>query len=213
MPISIVPKALYPFVPQAAGVPALLRSGAAILDTLTFGQLGIADALGDIIGTGLESWGIFNSDGDPVADYDSIFSLDYDNQTKISDYPVELGGFASYNKVNNPYDIGIIITCGGSADRRADCLTALQLAKDSTDLYSVFTPTDTILDANIVGIGYSSRAEAGATLLSVRLTLREVRQTGQATMSAPQSPSAFLPQAQGQVQTVDDTQIDVTGFA
>lgn len=213
MVMPIVPKPLFPFVPNLPGIPAVLRDKAASLDIFTLNLLGISDALGNIIGTGLDPWGIFDENGDSIADYDSIYSLDYDNQTRISDYPVENGGFESYNKVNNPYDSFIVINCGGSAARRSACLTSINTAKDSTNLYSVLTPSDAILDAMVLGYSYSARAEEGATLLTIRITLREVRETAKGKLAEPKTPNAFLPQAQGQIQTVDDPKIDFSGFA
>jgi hypothetical protein len=212
MSIDLVPKPLYPLVPQVAGVPALLRGGAAILDTLTFNQIGFGDALGDIIGTDPSKWGIFSEQGDSIADYDSIYSFDYTNASAISNFPVEEGGFTSYNKVANPYDIEVVINCGGGAARRSACLTALQLARDSTDLYSIFTEIDTILNANLVNLSYRQTANEGAGLLTARLQFIEVRNTASANYANPKTPNAFDPESGGQLQPVEDQNIDVAGW-
>lgn len=203
MPILTVPKSLYPVVPQLPGVPALLRSGATILDGLTLGYLGFGDALSDLIGADPVKWGIFDQDGQPVADYDSVFTMDYNNDSTISEYKVEEGGFTSFNKVDNSYDSVVVLNCGGSESRRAACLIALQQARASLDLYAIFTPTDTILDANIIGLSYASRATEGSNMLTAHLLLKEVRKNATATFSQPSTASAFLPRAQGQIQTVD----------
>ncbi len=213
MPIDIIPKALYPLVPQLPGVPALLRGGAAILDTLTFGAIGFGDILDGLIGAETDKWGVFDEGGNKIADYDSVYTLDFKNDARISDFPVEEGGFTSYNKVASPYDSIVVLTCGGSESRRATCLSSLKLAQTTLDLYSIFTPTDSITDANLIGLSYSSTAQEGAGMLTAHLTFREVRKTATATLVEPKSPSAFAGQSQGQIQTVDDPAIDVSGFA
>lgn len=213
MPIDLIPKALYPLVPQLPGVPALLRGGAAILDTLTFNTIGFGDALSDIIGTDPSKWGIFDEQGNPIADYDSVYSFDYRNNAIVSNFPVEDGGFTSYNKVATPYDIEVVLNCGGSAARRSGCLTALQLARDSLDLYSIFTEVDTILNANCVNLSYRHTATEGATLLTVRLQFEEVRKTASSTYATPKVPNAFDPQSGGQLQPVDVPDIDVSVIA
>lgn len=213
MPIDLIPKPLYPLVPQVAGVPALLRGGAAIFDTLTFNTIGFGDALGDVIGTDPSKWGVFDDQGTPIADYDSVFSVDYTNNSRVSNFPVEEGGFTSYNKVATPYDVEVILNCGGSPARRSACLTALQLARDSVDLYSIFTEIDTILNANCVNLSYRHAAEEGAAILTARLQFLEVRNTATANFTNPKVPNAFDPQSGGQLQPVEDQTIDTSGFA
>lgn len=213
MPIVTVPKELYPLVPQFPGVPPLLRSGAQILDTLTFGQIGFGDVVDEIFGADTSKWGVFNENGEPVADYDSVFTFDYTNENRISDYPVEEGGFASYNKVATPFEVQIALTCGGSEQRRASTLANVKLAAESMDLFAVFTPTDSLVDSNIVGLSYGSRADQGATLLTMILHMREIRKTATATPADPKSFTASSPQSQGQIQTVDDPAIDASVFA
>jgi len=212
MAIDLIPKALYPLVPQVAGVPALLRGGAAILDTLTFGKIGFGKALDDIIGADPSKWGVFDEQGQPIADYDSVFTVDYTNAAKISNFPVEDGGFTSYNKVATPYDIEVVLNCGGSDARRSTCLTALQLARDSIDLYSIFTPLDTILNANCVNLSYRHSATEGATILTAHMQFQEVRKTASSTYAAPKFPNAFDPQSGGQLQPVDDQTLDTSGM-
>jgi hypothetical protein len=211
MAIDIVPKSLYPIVPQAAGVPALLRNGAQILDTVTLGAFGISDSLNSVIGTDFVKWGVFDAAGNSIADYDSMSAATYRNESRISDYPIEGGSFAAYNKVDNPYDVLIVLNCGGDEARRASFLASVEAARTSLDLYTVTTPEYTFRNVNFVGIDYQRSTRDGGTMISVQLIGREVREIS-ASYSSPKNPEVSDMLNQGLIQTIDDPNIDLTGF-
>lgn len=210
MPIDLIPKSLYPFVPQALGVPALLRGGAQILDSITLGALGIGDALTAIIGAEPVKWGVFDTNGNPVADYDSVYATAYQNESRISDYPVEQGAFAAYNKVDNPFDVMVTLNCGGDEARRAAFLAACESVRKSLDLYAVMTPEYTFQNVNFTGINYQRSVRDGAYMVSVQLIGREVREKN-AAYSSPQDPGASDTVESGMVQSVDDPTLTVAG--
>lgn len=214
MTIDLIPKSLYPLVPNAPGVPALLRSGAQILDTATLGYLGIGNALNSIIGYPKTEWGVFDPSGSIFADYDSFNALQtYNNEASISDYPVENGGFASYNKVDSPFDIVATLHCGGNTDRRARFLQACENARASLDLYSVLTPERTFRNVNFVGLNMRRETTNGANMLIITLIGREVRQNTSANYSQPKSESAATVLDQGQLQPIDIPSLgDLTGI-
>lgn len=208
MPLPIIPKSLYPLVPNVAGVPALLRSAAVILDTLTFGVFGVAN----ILGVDPVRWGVFNKNGDPIATFDNVLSVDVRDSCRISNYPIENGSFKSYNKVENPFDVRIVLTRGGTEAQRAEFIAALGEAKRSLETVSVVTPEVTYESATIEAFDYVRQITDGAGMIKAVLTLVEVRQISAAKFSQPKSISAADPRSTGQVQTVDDPSIDVTGF-
>ncbi len=214
MPMPIIPVALYPLVPNVAGVPTLLRSVATIADTATGGYLGISDALDDLIGADPVLWGVFDDSGNPVALADSVISFDYRNSSRISDYPVEQGAFASYNKVANPYDAKVRMVCGGSEADRALFISALDAAAKSLDLYTVTTPEVTYENANIENFDYKREIKNGAYMIIADIYLREIRESATAAFSSPQQPTGADPQSQGQVQTysVDSPSVTVTSI-
>lgn len=212
MPIDPIPKSLYPVVPQALGVPALLRSGAQIIDTITLGKLGISDALASIIGAEPIKWGVFDIDGNAIADYDSVFATEYRNESRISDYPIEQGSFSTYNKVDNPFDVMVILNCGGDESRRATFLAACERVRKSRDLYTVMTPEYTLQSVNFYGMNYRRSARDGAYMLSVELLGREVREKN-AAYSSPKDPGASDAVESGMVQSVDDPTLSVAGVA
>ena len=207
MAMEFIPKALYPLVPNAPGVPALLRNGVKVLDTLTLGVFGLSGALDSLIGAEPVQWGIFSmKTGRPVAMADSVVSLDYRNAARISDYPVEQGAFASYNKVDNPYDIKVRMTCGGSQARRGEFIAAIEAASRSLELYLVLTPERSFSNANIEAWDCRREAANGAGIIIADLHMREVRQTATAAFNAPKTPAAADPLSQGQGQTFPVTQ-------
>lgn len=209
--MDIIPKALYPLVPNAPGVPALLRNGVKVLDTLTLGVFGLSGALDSLIGAEPVQWGVFSQKtGLPVALADSVVSMDYRNGSRISDYPVEQGAFASYNKVATPYDVKVRMTCGGSQARRGDFVAAIEAASRSLDLYLVLTPERSYPSANIEAWEYRREVNNGAGMIIADLYLREVRETATAAFSTPKAPAAADLQAQGQVQTFPVTQSVIT---
>ena len=70
-------------------------------------------------------WGIFDQSLQPVIVGDSCLLVDYRKEFRISDYPIEQGDFASYNKVETPYDFKMTFTKGGSSSDRQTFLTAV----------------------------------------------------------------------------------------
>ena len=211
MAIDIIPKSLYPLVPQVPGVPPLLRNAAQIIDTVTLGYLGVSDALNSIIGAPTVKWTVFDDTGASIADYDSILAFGYQNELRISDYPVEQGQFASYNKTNNPYDGVVTFTCGGSDERRTAFLSALENAKDSMQTYTVTTPDYSYRNVNFVAIRTQRTSRDGATLLTVEMMGREIRNTGTSTYPKPKSDAGYTIVEQGMIQTVDDPNFDASG--
>lgn len=201
MPMPIIPKALYPVVPFAPGIPPMLRNLAKIADTATFGLLGASDALSSVIGQPpIPQWGVFDKNGVTVAIADTVLSVEYRNGSRLSDYPLEQGAFASYNKVANPYDVKVRMVCGGDEAGRAVFIAAIEAASRSLDLYTIRTPEVTYQNANIESWDYKRETSNGAYQIIADLYLREVRQTASAAFSAPKSPSAASVVSLGQVQ-------------
>lgn len=226
MAMDIIPKAIYPVVPNAPGVPALLRDVAKIADTATLGLLNISGALDGLIGAEPVRWGIFNAFGQPVAIADSIISVEYRNGSRISDYPMEQGAFASYNKVANPYDVRVRMSCSGSqatgaifsngtgSSIRADFLAAIEAASRTLDLYTVVTPEATYTNANIEHWDYRREVGNGSGIIIADVYLREIRETATAAFLSPKSVGAADPKSQGQVQTfpVSNPAVTVTAI-
>jgi hypothetical protein len=212
MPLPVVPKSLYPLVPFAPGIPAVLRSGAAILDAATLNKLGIGDALNSFLGSNAPKWGLYDTDGNPVVFADSVEAFDYNSGSSVSNYPIEGGKFSSYNKVANPYDIVLRMNCGSAIDNRVDFLVGLENAAASLELYTVVTPEFVYHDANVVSFNYRRESTSGANKIIADVHITEVRQVEASQFTNTKSDSAVGAVSLGQIQPVGDVDFDPGEF-
>ena len=175
-------------------------------------------------------WGIFTSltpsktptvspNGAPSAaptevltGYNTVVGFDFSVDAQLPTYPVEQGGFSSYNKVQLPFGARLqYAVSGGAIKVNQFLLKALSLEKD-TNLYTVLTPVQTLQNVNVKHVDYKQTSRAGITLLTVNVWLDEIRQTATSTtpisttgnqISATQTrtPSAQAQTQSGVVQT------------
>lgn len=194
----------FPDVPFAPGVPDVRRSAVGI--GAVSGVLGAvlgADFFGFLDGVLGTEWGLYDKNGVQIILPDSVIAFDYRGEQRISKYPVELGSFSSYNKVALPYDIRILMTCGGQgAMTRDQFLQQLELLKETTELYDLATPDFTYQNVNLVRFDYRRTSAQGVTLLTVDAQFEEVRQTAVAIYSAAAEPQGQPVTSIGAVQPV-----------
>lgn len=183
----------FPNVPKLPGVPALPRSPN--FPPLLRAGLGLVQGMLWRIFQVQTRWGIWDSKGKPLGDpskftgliggaleaagLDSTLStgsVDYSKETRVSDFPIEGGAFASYNKVETPASPQVVLCMQGSEKNRRTFLEAIDKACKSTDLYSVVTPEVTYINYTVERYNYARHNAKGATLLIVEITLKEVRQ-------------------------------------
>ena len=188
-----MPTIPFPDVPKLPGVPALPRSPK--FPPLVRAGLGLVQGMLWRVFQVQTRWGIFDSAGKPLGDPAkftglignaldaaglgstlSTNSVDYSKETKVSDFPIERGSFASYNKVEAPASPIVTLCLTGGEKNRRTFLEAIDKACKSTDLYDVVTPEVTYIDYSVERYNYSRRASKGATLLIVEITLKEIRQ-------------------------------------
>ena len=154
-------------------------------------------------------WGIFDSALKPVFDVDTCVEVGYKGETKVSQFPVERGSFANYNKVQEPYQIRLQLAVGGDGRRIQAFLQALEIAKNSTNLYVVQTPEKLYLDACMTGYNYKRTATNGRNMITADIELVEIRQVSNNYTSVAnpvgkvKSKNAVSAQPIGKVQVVD----------
>lgn len=203
--------ARYPFpnVPQAAGVPQVVRSPA--FPNTTPPALGTALALGRLALalTRDSGWGIYRDfavedltarrDFDqrhaddppedkpkfigvvrgtqkPVLVPDSFMDFGYRQEWTVTTAPMELGGFAAYNKVNNPFEASVRLIKGGSLKERHDFLAKIDEIARSLQLYKIVTPEKTYLACNISRYEVTRKGAGGAYFLAeVDIFFTEIR--------------------------------------
>lgn len=209
MPDILVPE--YPDVPNLPGVPPVLRNPLANL-AQTVTELVNGDVIGVLTDALRPVWGIFNSYGNPVAIADTVTTLEYRGDSRISSYPQELGSFGSFNKVQTPYEARVQLVCGRTLADRELFLAEIEAAKQSTDLYTIVSPEATYANANIIAYDVRRETRNGATLLKVNVHLEEVRVTAIAAFANTQNSASADPASQGQVQPQAPTAAQSTLF-
>lgn len=202
--------------------------------------LAVIAELGDLAGIDILNpragdWMILSNDGSPAIIPDTVARFDYRGESRVSDYPVEQGAFASYNKVATPFDVRMVMVCSGlnyaqsiaqtiksaiglsvgqNPMQKSAFLDTLDYMLATTDLFSIVTPDRTYNSVNLVHYDFKRETTNGATLLIVEAWFREIRVTGQATYArASASPSAADPVGLGTVHPGDGVTVTLVGPA
>lgn len=193
--MSLIP---FPNVPNVAGVPALWRSATIpTVDALV--NQGISAALEAIFGS--ERWGIYDQAGNLALDHDVFGGIEFKNASLVSTYVQEEGAFASYNKVNTPYDCRVRLLVGSDVVRRNSFLTALDLMLKSIDTYSVVTPDFTYTEATLQNYQYRRTSRSGVRIIEADLWFLEVRKAIGSEQPQPSEPAGADSISLGQIQT------------
>lgn len=196
---------VFPDVPKVPGVPAVARSlvnpGNATEPQLTEDSI-------TVTATAKNQWGVYTKAGALALDPDTIAAVGYDAEYRIADYPIEEGGFESYDKVALPFQNRVIMSKGGTLAQRRDFIKAVEELRSGLDLYSIVTPEWTYIGVNIVRVGIDRSREQGAGLITVELQLQEIRQSATSSFSATRDPASADAVSNGSVQpqaTTTDT--------
>lgn len=222
--MAIIPKPQFPNVPKLPGVPQLLRSNSfpASPGPLIGGVVAVGRLLQALFAQ--PTWGIYKQlppagnisvtiggvtvnstpapargNIQPVVTPDNVLDFGYRNDYETSDYPVQDGGFFSYNKVANPYEASVRMSKGGSVQDRQKFLSQIESILGTTDLYYILTPERTYKNVNPMRFELTRRGAGGAYFLTeVDLFFREIRSvTAQYTTTAVATTNAQQPSAQG----------------
>lgn len=162
----------------------------------------------DVIGVGgsPSQWGIFLN-GNPVVLADNVVSLEYKQDFSISNYPVEQGSFASYNKVQRPSEVRLRFSTGGSVADRQAFLDSIAAIIGDTNLYDVVTPEETYSNQNLIRQGYVRHANEGLGLVVVDVSCQEVRPASLATSSTTTTANTGNASADTSIVSTDAAQI------
>ena len=123
---------------------------------------------------------------------DSIVSMDYKREYKISDAPQELGAFQSYNKVQKPAVIHLRMAKGGSEVDRGSFLNWVDEQAKGTELYAIRTPECYYLGYNIQSYDYRKSSTDGAGIAIVDVEFIEVRETVTSSIGSTIAPSVVI---------------------
>jgi len=191
----------FPDVPNVPGVPPLLRDPLA--DPATVVQLLTGDVVGLISSLNAPQWGLFQN-GDPVVTSDSVVTMEYKQDWAVADFPIEQGSFASYDKVDLPYDVKFRFACGGSISDRQTFLDSIAAIAGTLDVYDGVTPEEVYPNLNVTHYDYS-RSNSNVGLLIVDVWCIQIRDDVTQSFSNTQAPSGADPVSNGTVQPTPAT--------
>ncbi len=159
-------------------------------------------------------WGIFQN-GTPIITADSVASMEYRQEWLLSDFPVERGGFETYDKVYVPYQVRFRFTAGGSESNRQALLDSVAAVAGDLNLYDAASPEAIYINCNITHYDYRRTAVNGVGLIQVDVWLEEVRIVGSTNSDTTmpsgtqtgetRAPSGASPVNDGSVQPVAPT--------
>lgn len=203
LPPPIVPPK-YPNVPNAPGVPPVLRQAGQIENTAV---LLVSDAL--IVFQYFYQklqWGIFLN-GLPAIVGDTLDDFDFRQGYRIATAPQEQGAFVSYNKVQDPFEGAITFYVSDTTAARARLLAQVQAAIESLDTgYAFVMPEKAYTSVNVVRQQFRRvRTRGGVTMLAIDVSIEQVRVTGTAQFSNTVNPTSAAPANGGTVQAQPPT--------
>lgn len=185
-------------VPNFPGVPSVFRSGASSVLT----SLLNADAYSLLAGVfGLPQWGIYFY-GIPVVVADTVTAFNLSKSWRISNFPIEAGGFQSFNKVYVPFRGSFRFAAGGSSATRKALLASIEAISGNLLQYDIVTPDAVYSGVNIIDYAYDRAADRGVGLIEVDVHVEEVRETAAAAFSNVQDPASAAQVGGGTVQPV-----------
>lgn len=192
----------FPSVPLAPGVPAIPRDPLAVAAAIS---LLTVDAVINQFLSNQTLWGIFQGGSAgtiPLVIADNVTSMEFKQDWTLSTYPVEQGGFQSYDKVSLAYEVRLRFTTGGSLADRTAFLKSIEAIAGTLDLYDVVTPEKVYPSVNIMRYDYDRKAFKGLGLFAIDVWLMEIRVTAETQFQNTQAANSASPQNVGQVQPV-----------
>lgn len=205
MPFPTISVPPFPNVPVLPGVPQLVRSllfPASPAPTL--GTPAATDTLWQSANA-TPVWGIFDSTGaTQVVTPDSVLDFDNRNEWRVSNFPVQQGGFGTYNKVIVPFEVSVRMSKGGALADRTAFLQQIAAIAGDTNLYTILTPEKSYQNCNVTRYEVTRRGTSGAGGPSGAFFLTEVdvffiqiiQVTAQYSTTAVGTQNAQEPQAQ-----------------
>lgn len=211
MPLPIIPVPPFPNVPNLSGVPFLVRE-ALNFPPSTITNIAVPEAATQLWAAAQSGtpWGILNDSFVTVVTPDSFLNFENRNEWRLSDYPVQQGSFASYNKVILPFEASVRLSKGGTLSERQAFIKSIDAIAGDTNLYTIFSPEKAYQDVNVTRYEVTRRGAEGAYFLcEVDIYFRQILQvpaqysTTAANTTNAQNPAATPPVNQGTLQPGD----------
>jgi len=132
---------------------------------------------------------------------ESVVSFGFKVDWAISTYPIERGGFESYDRVATPFLAHVQFAAGSTKEKRLALLESLGQASADGNMtkYDVFTPEVIYTSVSIQHFDYDRKAAEGANLLKIDVFLQEIREQNTGGQDV-KTPSGAAPQSGGNIQ-------------
>ena len=191
----------FPNVPIAPGVPAVARGILNAIAATSAPQIPLLPNNVAVQAALSAKWGLYTQAGNLAADWDNVISIEGQIESRISDYPVEKGGFATYNKVRVPNEVRLILSRGGTVGERIRFLGAIQSAATGIELFNVLMPEGIFINVNVISYRVVRQSDHGMGLLVLELSLRSVRETAKLAFTNTKDVASAGKANSGPVQT------------
>lgn len=204
----------FPDIPPFPGVPNIRRASVGVgVIAGVVQQIQKYDTYGIISKFFNPAWVLVGANGQTVITPDSVLSVEYRGEQRISNFPIEKGSFASYNKIAVPYDLRVSLTCNGQGEMTRDAfLTQLEAMKNSLDIYTFITPDFNYQSINLEHYDYRREAGRGVQLITADLFFTEIRIVDNNVFANTATPSGSGQQKNGSVNTLPPTQDQTASF-
>jgi hypothetical protein len=121
-------------------------------------------------------WTLYPEDGGAPLEFDSMISIEVKSGGKALTEPVEAGGFAMYNKVEDPLEISVSLARMGPPATVSAALDRLEELRRGLEKLTLSTPAATYGSLTLESFSYRRASDGGSWLLAVDCSLREVRE-------------------------------------
>jgi hypothetical protein len=125
------------------------------------------------------TWSVYDTNTmRPICSFDTFYGFSYTKKNTVTEYPIEQGSFATYNKQTAPFNAGVILIKSGlnfNSDRKR-FLDTLEDYCDSTKLVDIATPSKTYIGCTLGGLDYKHMPDDGADLLVVSLDIKQIKE-------------------------------------
>jgi hypothetical protein len=158
-----------------------------------------ADVVTSLYGADIPQWGLY-LDGVPAVIANSVIAFRYKVDWRISKAQLEQGAFASYNKVQVPFDVQLRFASNGSQEDRQALLDSVAAIIGSLELFDAVTPEVTYSNVNPTHYDYQRTATDGQGMLIVDVYCEFVNIGAEASFGDTQSPGASPQVNNGQQQ-------------
>lgn len=156
------------------GIPNLLSG--VVKNAPTVLLAGLESKLLDLISPA-PTWGVYLSGTtDKAFAVDSVLELTVSRDSPTSDYRIEAGSFATYNKVQKALNVPLRLSVAGSELNRNAFLAWLEKEVSSIDTFDILTPETLYPSMTLTSYKIHRSAQRGAAKIDADCIFVEVRE-------------------------------------